>query len=98
MEHGSRERSGRQVPVIGMGTWRDFVTTEYRGPLVEAAISAGITLFDSSPMYGRAEVMLAAALQGRRDRVRLAGCGVEMSELCADLPQAPGGLLVVGER
>jgi len=65
-------RSGLQVPVIGMGTWRTFDTTEDRGPLVGAAISAGITLFDSSPMYGRAESTLAAALRGRREQVQVA--------------------------
>jgi len=65
-------RSGLQVPVIGMGTWRTFDTGEDRAPLVEAAISAGITLFDSSPMYGRAEGVLAAAFQGRRDQVQVA--------------------------
>ena len=72
MERRPLGRSGVQVPVIGMGTWRTFDTTEDRGPLVEAAISAGITLFDSSPMYGRAEATLAAALRGRRDLVQVA--------------------------
>ena len=55
-----------------MGTWRTFDTAEDRGPLVEATISAGIALFDSSPMYGRAEGVLAAALRGRRDRAQVA--------------------------
>jgi len=55
-----------------MGTWRTFDTADDRGPLVEAAISAGITLFDSSPMYGRAEGVLGAALHGRRDQVQVA--------------------------
>jgi aryl-alcohol dehydrogenase-like predicted oxidoreductase len=72
MEQRPLGRSGLQVPVIGMGTWRTFDTAEDRAPLAEAAISAGITLFDSSPMYGRAEGVLAAALQGRRDQVQVA--------------------------
>jgi aryl-alcohol dehydrogenase-like predicted oxidoreductase len=71
-EQRSLGRSGLQVPVIGMGTWRTFDTTEDRGPLVQAAMSAGITLFDSSPMYGRAEGVLAAALHGRRDQTQVA--------------------------
>jgi aryl-alcohol dehydrogenase-like predicted oxidoreductase len=72
MERRALGRTRLQVPVIGMGTWRTFDTAEDRGPVVEAAISAGITLFDSSPMYGRAEGALAAALGGRRDEVQVA--------------------------
>jgi aryl-alcohol dehydrogenase-like predicted oxidoreductase len=60
------------VPVIGMGTWRTFDTAEDRRPLVKAALDADIDLFDSSPMYGRAEAVLAKAIEGRRDRVLIA--------------------------
>jgi aryl-alcohol dehydrogenase-like predicted oxidoreductase len=65
-----RRRLGRtsiEVPAIGMGTWRTFDTEDDRRPLVAAAIEAGIDLFDSSPMYGRAEVALGHALEGSRD-------------------------------
>ncbi len=55
-----------------MGTWRTFDTADERRPLVEASISAGINLFDSSPMYGRAEGVLGDALQGRRQDVQVA--------------------------
>jgi aryl-alcohol dehydrogenase-like predicted oxidoreductase len=55
-----------------MGTWRTFDTGEDRRSLVSAAIDAGIDLFDSSPMYGRAETVLARALDGMRDRVLVA--------------------------
>ena len=72
MERRPLGRTGLQVPVIGMGTWRTFDTTEDRGPVVDAAIAAGINLFDSSPMYGRAETTLADALRGRRGQVRVA--------------------------
>jgi aryl-alcohol dehydrogenase-like predicted oxidoreductase len=65
-------QSALTVPVIGMGTWRIFDTDEDRRPLVEAAIEAGIDLFDSSPMYGKAETTLARALAGTRDRVQVA--------------------------
>jgi aryl-alcohol dehydrogenase-like predicted oxidoreductase len=61
-----------EVPVVGMGTWRTFDTEDDRRPLVMAAIEAGIDLFDSSPMYGRAEAALARALDGIRDRVLVA--------------------------
>jgi aryl-alcohol dehydrogenase-like predicted oxidoreductase len=65
-------RTGLRVPVIGMGTWRTFDTADDRRPLVDAALSAGVTLFDSSPMYGRAETALAVALRGRRDQAQVA--------------------------
>lgn len=66
-----RRRLGRtmiDVPAVGMGTWRTFDTDEDRRPLVELAIESGMHLFDSSPMYGRAERTLARALEGIRDR------------------------------
>jgi aryl-alcohol dehydrogenase-like predicted oxidoreductase len=50
-----------------MGTWQTFDTAEDRGPIVAEALAAGIDLFDSSPMYGRAETTLAKAL-GRAAR------------------------------
>lgn len=60
------------MPAIGMGTWRTFDTDDDRRPLVDAAIESGIDLFDSSPMYGRAQVTLARALKGIRERVIVA--------------------------
>jgi diketogulonate reductase-like aldo/keto reductase len=55
-----------------MGTWQTFDTTADRMPIVDEALSAGINLFDSSPMYGRAEDALAKALKGRRERAIIA--------------------------
>jgi len=55
-----------------MGTWRTFDTDEDRAPIVDEALAAGIDLFDSSPMYGRAEETLARALEGIRERVLVA--------------------------
>lgn len=64
-----RRRLGRttlEVPAIGMGTWQSFDTSQDRGPIVDEAVAAGMNLFDSSPMYGRAEQTLAKALGNRR--------------------------------
>ena len=72
MDRRQLGRTGIAVPVIGMGTWRTFDTNEDRRPLVDAALGAGIDLFDSSPMYGRAEATLARAMDGLRDRVLIA--------------------------
>jgi aryl-alcohol dehydrogenase-like predicted oxidoreductase len=72
MQRRQLGRTALTVPVIGMGTWRTFDTEEDRRPLVEAAIGSGVDLFDSSPMYGRAERTLARALHGLRDRVLVA--------------------------
>src|ERR1700694_1294809 len=72
MERRRLGQSELTVPVIGMGTWRTFDTDEDRRPVVSAAIESGIDLFDSSPMYGRAEATLARALEGMRERVQVA--------------------------
>ncbi|MGA7913527.1 MAG: aldo/keto reductase [Candidatus Dormiibacterota bacterium] len=72
MERRKLGRTGIEVPAIGMGTWRTFDTSDDRRTLVTAAIDAGIDLFDSSPMYGRAEDMLARAVEGRREKVVIA--------------------------
>jgi aryl-alcohol dehydrogenase-like predicted oxidoreductase len=72
MERRDLGRSGPDVSAIGMGTWRTFDTNEDRRHIVDEALAAGITLFDSSPMYGRAESTLARALEGRRERAQVA--------------------------
>jgi aryl-alcohol dehydrogenase-like predicted oxidoreductase len=72
MDRRQLGRTDFSVPAIGMGTWRTFDTEEDRRPLVDAAIESGIDLFDSSPMYGRAEATLARALKGIRERVLVA--------------------------
>ena len=65
--------SRRLGPVIGLGTYATFAGDEALArDVVGAALDAGTTIFDSSPMYGRAEASLAAALAGRRDGVTVA--------------------------
>jgi len=58
----------RLGPVIGLGTYKTFLGDErLAGEVVAAALGAGTTVFDSSPMYGAAETSLGSALHGRRD-------------------------------
>jgi aryl-alcohol dehydrogenase-like predicted oxidoreductase len=77
MEQRHLGSSGLIVPVVGMGTWRTFDVTsqreiQARRAVVDRALGHGSTLFDSSPMYGAAERVLAAALDGRRDEALVA--------------------------
>ena len=58
----------RLGPVVGLGTWNTFRTDAARARRVlDAALEAGTTLVDTSPMYGAAERSLAYALEGRRE-------------------------------
>jgi aryl-alcohol dehydrogenase-like predicted oxidoreductase len=65
-----RLAAGLVVPAVGLGTWQVFDVSERGQPRVDevvaAMLDAGATLFDSSPMYGRAEERLGAALHDRR--------------------------------
>jgi aryl-alcohol dehydrogenase-like predicted oxidoreductase len=68
---------GPELPVVGMGTWRTFDvhSAEARANahrVVDAALASGVTVFDSSPMYGAAEEVLGAALEGRREEAFVA--------------------------
>jgi diketogulonate reductase-like aldo/keto reductase len=70
MEQRRLGANGFEVPAVGLGTWRRF---EGNAPaLVDAALGAGTRFIDSSPMYGRAERELGAALEGRRERAMVA--------------------------
>lgn len=71
MERRTLGADGPEIPVVGMGTWKVLDVgpelAEERQRVVTAALEAGTTVFDSSPMYGRAEAVLADALRDRRD-------------------------------
>ena len=77
METRALGGSGLKVPVVGMGTWQ---TLDVRGAAaeanaratVDAALAAGASFFDSSPMYGEAERVLGEALRGRREQALVA--------------------------
>lgn len=63
----------RLGPVVGLGTWNTFGgDVELAADVVEAALASGTRFFDSSPMYGKAESSLSAALGGRRDEATVA--------------------------
>jgi aryl-alcohol dehydrogenase-like predicted oxidoreductase len=71
MEIRSFGNSGFAVPTVGMGTFRTFdvsghLQVEHCRRIVDAALADGCNLFDSSPMYGEAEYVLARAIKGRR--------------------------------
>ena len=75
MENRSLGRGRVSVPVVGLGTWRRLEAAAAAGrhrDLIEAALAAGIRLFDTSPMYGDAERLLADALESHRDQVLIA--------------------------
>ena len=63
-------RTGLHLPVVGLGTWQVF-DVEPDAEIAAADVAAtmlqgGARVFDSSPMYGRAEAVLGRALAGRR--------------------------------
>jgi aryl-alcohol dehydrogenase-like predicted oxidoreductase len=60
-------RSNVEVSAVGLGTWqvldvRGHEQEEARHEVVRSALDSGVTLFDSSPMYGEAERVLGDAL------------------------------------
>lgn len=70
METRRLGRNGPELAVVGLGTWRVLDVPAARqaeaDAVVGAGLDAGIQVIDSSPMYGRAEAVLSAALGDRR--------------------------------
>lgn len=67
--------AGPSLPVVGLGTWQRLEAAAgsgTAGEVVAAALDEGVTVFDSSPMYGRAEELLADALGDRRSEAFVA--------------------------
>jgi aryl-alcohol dehydrogenase-like predicted oxidoreductase len=67
---------GPQVSVVGLGTNNFGARCDYEQSLavIDAALEAGVTLFDTADIYGQgtSEDFIGRALEGRRDRVVLA--------------------------
>jgi diketogulonate reductase-like aldo/keto reductase len=73
----TRLLAGEAVPVVGMGTWQTLDVRGERaeanaGAVVQTGLDAGIRVYDSSPMYGEAERVLADGLGDRRDEAYVA--------------------------
>jgi diketogulonate reductase-like aldo/keto reductase len=65
-------QNGPQVAVIGQGTW--YIDRENRKRAVAAlrrGIDLGMTHIDTAEMYGDAELVVAEAITGRRDKIFL---------------------------
>ena len=66
METRAFGSTGLEVPVIGLGTWSTFDLPASRqataSDVVAETFAGGTRLFDTSPMYGRAEAVLSRAL------------------------------------
>ena len=74
MESRMFGKTGLRVPVIGMGTWQSYDVRDPADvqPVTDAILERGATFVDTSPMYGRAERLLAQTLGARRRDVVVA--------------------------
>ncbi len=61
--------TGRDVPVIGQGTWYiDHGDRKRAVASLQRGFDLGMTHIDTAEMYGDAELVVAEAIEGRRDR------------------------------
>jgi aryl-alcohol dehydrogenase-like predicted oxidoreductase len=77
MRYRTLGESGLLVSVVGLGcnNFGGRLDVQQTRAVVDAAIDAGITLFDTAEMYGKdggSELALGEVLRGRRDKVVLA--------------------------
>ena len=77
MERRKLGHTGLVLPTVGLGAYRVFnVTTDAARArcesAVDAALEGGANFFDTSPMYGHAESVLAEALGDRRRKAIVA--------------------------
>jgi aryl-alcohol dehydrogenase-like predicted oxidoreductase len=74
MSYRQLGRSGLTVSVVGLGcnNFGRRIGPEETRAVVDAAIEAGITLFDTADIYGTSEDLLGEVLGSRRDQIVLA--------------------------
>src|SRR5664280_2816348 len=83
----TRRIGSLEVSVIGLGTnnFGFFMEEDAVAPVVDAALEAGITFFDTADSYLESEPRLARALGGRRDDVVLG------TKFASPVDGGPGG-------
>jgi diketogulonate reductase-like aldo/keto reductase len=65
-------QNGAQVPVIGQGTWYiDHGDRKRAVAALRRGIDLGMTHIDTAEMYGDAELVIADAIAGQRDKIFL---------------------------
>ena len=68
--------AGVELPVVGLGSWLTFDVGPARQSMADAVVTALLegqgAVVDSSPMYGRSELVLGRALADRRDEAFVA--------------------------
>ena len=88
--------SSLEVSVVGLGcnNFGGRLGLEETAAVLEAALAAGITFFDTADIYGgggASEALMGEVLEGRRDEYVIATkFGMEM-EGAEDAPEAPRG-------
>ncbi|MEI5673075.1 MULTISPECIES: aldo/keto reductase [unclassified Nocardioides] len=91
MEHRRLGRTGRDVSVIGLGTWQlgaDWgeVTEADATAVLEASVEAGVTFFDTADVYGdgRSEQVIGRFIAGRDDITVATKMGRRMDQVPAN--------------
>ncbi len=65
-------QTGKQIPIIGQGTWQiDNASRARAVAALRLGIDLGMTHIDTAEMYGGAEDIIGQAIDGRRDKVFL---------------------------
>src|SRR5690606_36181715 len=75
MEKRRLGANGPELPVVGLGTSKTLEIADDNGvseQLISTALDQGVEVFDTSPMYGRAEEILARDLGDRRNEAFVA--------------------------
>ncbi|HET6147029.1 MAG TPA: aldo/keto reductase [Polyangia bacterium] len=81
MEYRTLGRNGPRVSAVGFGSMSVGISDIYTSSapdddaavaLIRAALDLGVTMVDTADVYGRAEVQVGKAIQGRRDQVIVA--------------------------